>query len=290
MSKRVDSTATTSRMMAIGDTLSNTNNAVVRGKIDEWLSDHPEAVEKIWQLMESGLALELQATRLGKRFPRCCVRFSLVAAHMRVKTMVKFSTCISRQALKEMRKHDGKIVEKVYFYFLALEKSMPMKGGMLVTDYDLYCTQRDIVVGKRLNTFTLDDDCRVCWRFKNGVYAMVSCKDGEEVKHLDEGQLEETTHVLHRFNGKMLSLEELEVGKVTSAWFVDRNWSELSAELTHGKRVKVSLFEDFAVKFPAEFDYEAKMKAQFPQHDGTDKVGRKMQTQVMAKKKQPRRL
>lgn len=76
------------------------------------------------------------------------------------------------------------------------------------------------------------------------------------------GDVRQATHVVHKASKVKVPLEALGISKVEDGWNFMNNLNEEAAMITNGKRLRISLWDDF--KENAFFKYDDRMKAAFP--------------------------
>ena len=259
MARRLESSAMIGRMHQVGKALDKSAINITKAKINEWLDDNEDVCERLFQLMENGLAREMLFT-CGHKLPRSCTRFGLISAAIKQQHLKRRNSDLNTMRLKTMKKVDPKIVEKLFGFDLNAGKMYPMKGGMGLDEFKELTTARLDVIGPRLPKLTIEDDGAINW-LKNGVYAFAKVGEDGAKTFLDASELEQTTHIVHKPSGFKLLLEKFDMQKIGVGWSLVENWDENKAVAYNGKRLRVELLTEFKTHNPAWFDYDTRLKA-----------------------------
>ena len=271
MSKRLESPALLARLHTVAGVLSSTQAKTTRAKIDQWLDDHEELLDPLWNLMESNLLVELVTRDGEKKLPKSCTRFGLIPDTERRELILKGNPSITSRVLKLAVQVDPKIKQKFIQLDLGLTGAEALKGGISHSSFLAATAQRREVLGGRLKSVEVGNDGKVDWQ-TCGIYLFAkksvlhedddSMVGEAQFKLLHNADKDAATHVYHRFAKQAISLEQLGLGKVNAEWHFTKNWAEKEAQLSNGKRLRVDLWEDF--KTMDGFLYDAMHKEKFP--------------------------
>eukprot|EP00933_Yihiella_yeosuensis_P006057 TRINITY_DN110702_c0_g1_i1.p1 TRINITY_DN110702_c0_g1~~TRINITY_DN110702_c0_g1_i1.p1 ORF type:complete len:336 (+),score=79.72 TRINITY_DN110702_c0_g1_i1:66-1010(+) len=256
MSKRLQSTATCSKMAAVGATLDKSKVMMLKSKVVAWLSDNTSVLERLWDLMESELIFELLGAG-EKHLPKDCTTISKLTASMQ-KIMINrgLQKPFTKDLLKSMKELDAKIVDKLFTFKFAFPRTYPLMAALSFVDLWRIVDIRDEVLGKRLSSLHVEADGSVDWG-RQGIYCFAKLGgDGAFSQVLDPSEFKAASHVLHKPSGKAVSLTQLECPVPSEDYTFLENWDEQAAMISNGKRLKLSLFEEFQQQ--QSFDYEAR--------------------------------
>ena len=140
--------------------------------IDAWLRDNPEAIEKTYELMETGLIWNLLSGTEAS-LPKSCTRIGLISQTIKRKQLAKLNPRLTAASFKLAMKKDGKIVNNMFNDGFGVRNATPMKGGMLMEALKQMLGQLEEAAGRRVQKYTIESDGTVDFAVKNGNYLMV---------------------------------------------------------------------------------------------------------------------
>lgn len=265
MSKSLQSPSLVRNLHVVCDRLNNSRGKTTRARIDEWLDEHPETWDNLWQFMESDLLIEMVNKDTLRRLPRSCTRLALVPDTIRRRVLTKANPTLTTGVFKAAHTKDHKSKEKLFLFGLNLSNGMPVKGHIPENVFMTACEHRVQVCGSRLKTIEVAGDGMIDW-MRHGVYVFAKATEAAQrqaqYEILHDADKVAATHIVHRFAHHMMSLESLGCGKVGEGWSITKNWSEREAQLFNGKRLKIDLWDD--VKDLPWFDFDGRLKSQHP--------------------------
>lgn len=264
-SKQMENSAMVDRLQKVGKVLQHSEVKTLRSRIDEWLDTNDELLGKLLLFLESGMVTEMLSGQTGRKLPKSCTRVKLLSAAVRCQSLYKANSSLTPSLIRLAKKKDKNIIDKLFSLGASFPTGMAMKGGIPMSEWFQAWSERNQILGSRLQHVSVGSDGAVDW-MACGVYffCRVSESSGVDaggVEQLCGGEIKDATHVLHKASGMAVSLADLGIPKVEGGWFFEKNWSEESCCLSNGKRIKVTLWDDF--KHNEFFKYDSRLTKKF---------------------------
>jgi hypothetical protein len=267
------SAATTSRLATVGNRIDKSKCVRLVCQINEWLSDNPEAVERVWDMLDTGVIWGLMQSK-ARTLPNSCIRVGLISKTMKMQ-LLKKNKELTVEVCKAMRSGDSKVFEKIFIAKYQLPNQYAIRGGVLVDSFKRFLEVQEEVVGGATDKLKWSDGGKVDW-YQSGVFKF--CKKGNngvgfEVLH-EAAEFEETCAIMHVASQVVVSLETLGLGKITSSHVILDNWDMQKATVSNGKRQRTQLWDDF--KDDKWFDFDRRITGIFGNDTWRENFGETM--------------
>lgn len=250
------SNANMCRLATVGSNMDKGKVKRLRSSIDEWLDDHPDACERVWDVLDTGIIYNFDIGS-KRRLPKGCTSIGLLS-HNYLLNLLRSSATFDKDKLRLMKAVDPKVLNKMRSLKYNLPPAFEMKGGIEVAIADKFFEARASSLGDRLLGFVIGAEGAIDW-YRNGVYAF--CFEEEnDVLIFDEVDFVKATHVMHKPSKQVVSLLQLGVAQVGPTWTIAQNWKEDGAHVYNGKSLKADLFAELDTKTDF-FKYDAKILA-----------------------------
>lgn len=224
--KQMDNSAMVDRLQKVGKVLQHSEVKTLRSRIDEWLDTNDELLGKLLLFLESGMVTEMLSGQTGRKLPKSCTRVELLSAAVRCQSLYKANSSFTPSLIRLAKKKDKNIIDNMFSLGASFPTGMAMKGGLPISEWFQAWSERNQILGSRLQHVSVGSDGAVDW-MACGVYffCRVSDSSGVEaggVEQMCGGEIKHATHVLRRASGMAVSLADLGIPKVEAGWFSTR--------------------------------------------------------------------
>lgn len=268
MSRSLESPSVIKKLHSVAQELSNTQERATRANIDEWLDEHSQCYDNLYQFMESGLLIEMITKDLLRKLPRSCTRLTLVPDTIRRRVLIRANPTLTANILKAAKEKDIKIKDRLFLFGMCTPNCEALRGGISENDFIKGCDHKLGICGSRLQEVSVGPEGHIDWTVC-GVYVFVKASGPqgssttERFDQVHDADKPSATHIMHRFAKKTISLETLGIPRINETWTIEHNWDDKSAQLISGKRFRVDLWEDF--KTDKYLNYAERLSKKFEQ-------------------------
>lgn len=273
------------RLATVGKTLEDSNRATTRQRIDAWLDTNSECHDKLLKLMEAGMIHEMVTGKQEANLPRSCTKLNLVADHVLSRSLGKSNPSLTIATLRDLKKKDPKVKDKLRIFALALDPNYGMKGHLATSDWYLSWSHRAEILGNHLAAIRVEN-AQIDWQ-RYGCYSwampVAGQQDGRQWTLLGQSEIQNATHIVHVASKIGIALERLEIPTVDSRWVIQNTWNEKETTLSNGGRFFVHLWPD--VQGQDFFDYTARLTAKYPDSPFLTNFGKEAQEVTKADRK-----